>query len=294
MNPYNDVLKRLESGYATFSPQLRRAAKWILDNPDTVAFNSVRSIADEIGVTSTTMVRLVKQLGFQRYNEFRECFRQNYARGTTGFTDRAKWLQEISRGQGDAALVREVATSSLANIEELFSDTDTGLLTEVADRIRTAPATHIVCSGAPRWVTAAFQCVAYMAAPTLLPPRPTGGPIIDDYLRVKPGDLALCVMVQPYALETAKASDFVKRQGATIVALSDSRASPLAPLADYFIKIPSNSPQFFPSLIAMLTVLETLTALMVARCDAETAERIEEFDRLRAAEGTWWVPGRTG
>ena len=152
--------------------------------------------------------------------------------------------------------------------------------------------THLVVSGAPRWVAAAFQCVAYMAAPTLLPPRPSGGPIIDDFLKVKPGDVALCVMVQPYGAETAKAAAFAKRRGARIVALTDSRASPLAPLADYFVRIPSTSPQFFPSLIALLTVLETLTALMVARCDKATSERIEEFDRLRRAEGVCWEPGR--
>ena len=84
--------------------------------------------------------------------------------------------------------------------------------------------THLVVSGAPRWVAAAFQCVAYMAAPTLLPPRPSGGPIIDDFLKVKPGNVALCVMVQPYGAETAKAAAFAKRRGARIVALTDSRA----------------------------------------------------------------------
>ena len=91
--------------------------------------------------------------------------------------------------------------------------------------------------------------------------------------------------------KTAKAAAFAKRRGARIVALTDSRASPLAPLADYFVRIPSNSPQFFPSLIALLTVLETLTALMVARCDRATSQRIEEFDRLRRAEGVCWEPG---
>jgi DNA-binding MurR/RpiR family transcriptional regulator len=294
MSAYGNTLKRLELSYATLSPQLRRAAKWILDHPETVAFGSVRSLAHDAGVTSTTMVRLAKQLGFERYEEFREGFRRKYESDTPSFTDRARWLREMSRGGVEAELVHEVAVSSLTNLEELFRETDPALLTEIADRIRQAPHTHLLAAGAPRWVTAAFQTVAYMAAPRLLPPRTSGASIIDDFLSVRPGDLALCIMVQPYLNETAKAADFAKRRGATIVALTDSRASPLAPLADYFVKIPTNSPQFFPSLIAIMAVLETLTALMVARCDGETSQRIEEFDRLRRAEGLCWEPGGQG
>jgi DNA-binding MurR/RpiR family transcriptional regulator len=290
---YEQTLKCLEAGYSGYSSQLRLAAKWILDHPQSVVFKSIRGLADDAGVTSTTMMRLVKRLGFSGYDEFRECFRQNHVSGASELTDRARGLREMIRGGGDVAVVREVATSSLVNLEQLFRETDTALLTEIADIIREAPSTHLVVSGAPRWIAAAFQCVAYMAAPTLLPPRPSGGPIIDDFLKVKPGDVALCVMVQPYGAETAKAAAFAKRRGARIVALTDSRASPLAPLADYFVKIPSTSPQFFPSLIALLTVLETLTALMVARCDRATSERIEEFDRLRRAEGVCWEPGST-
>jgi len=292
MNTHEQVLKRLEAGYTAYSPQVRRAAKWVLDHPDSVAFNSVRSIADDAGVTATTMVRLVKQLGFAGYEEFRACFRRKYVSKTVGFTDRARLLREMGRGGGAAVLVREVATSALANIEQLFRETSIELLTEIADKLRTAPRTHLVVSAAPRWIAAAFQTVAYMAAPTLLPPRTTGGHLIDDLLKIQPGDLALCIMVEPYATETAKGAHFAKARGATIVALSDSRASPLAPLADYFVKIPSNSPQFFPSLIGLLTVLETITALMVARCDRAAGQRIEEYDRLRRAEGLCWEPGK--
>lgn len=287
---YGQVLDRMETEYASFSPQIRRGAKWILDNPNAVAVTSMRRVASLAGVTPTTMSRLTKRLDFESYDEFRDCFKMAVLAPAHGFKDRAQWLQEIEGGGGDAAVIREVATASLANLEGLFSTADTELLTQIADLIRQSPNTYLVVSGALRWLTACFQYVTRMAVPNLHPPRPTGGPIIDDFLEIKPGDVALALMIEPYAKETAQAANFAKRRGATIIALTDSRASPLIALSDLFVVVPIKSPQFFPSLLGILAILETLTALIVARSDRATIERIADIDRMRTEEGVYWVP----
>ena len=54
---YVQVLDRMESEYSSFSPQIRRGAKWILDNPKAVAVTSMRHVASLAKVTPTTMSR---------------------------------------------------------------------------------------------------------------------------------------------------------------------------------------------------------------------------------------------
>jgi DNA-binding MurR/RpiR family transcriptional regulator len=284
----DEILAALTERYASLSPKLARAAKLVLDDPTFIAFNSVRSVARNAGVTPTTMVRLAREIGFERYEEFRACFQRSIADERSGLGGRARRLHEIGTTGSADRLVQDVLTSTMSNIEEMLCKPIVEKLVVVSDLIKKSSNTHLVAAGAPRWIASAFYASAYMAAPSLRPPRTTGASIIEDYLQVKKGDLALCFMVQPYGAESAAAAQFVKKRGATIVAFSDSLTSPLAPLADQFILVPTDSPQLFPSLIGILTVLETLTALLVARADKDVLARIEEFEKLRKSEGLYW------
>ena len=101
-------------------------------------------------------------------------------------------------------------------------------------------------------------------------------------------------MVEPYASETAQAANFAKQRGATVISLTDSRVSPLVPISDFIVFVSTKSPQLFPSLIGMLAALETITALIVARSDRATIDRIDNIDSMRIAEGVYWKPIKKG
>lgn len=291
--PFDKILQRIEMEFENFSPQIRRGAKWILDNPNAVAVTSMRQIAGQANVTPTTLIRLAKRLDFDTYDSFRDCFKNAMLGTTPAFKDRAQWLQEIESGGGESAVIQKLATASLGNLEQLFSTADTELLTEIADQLRLAPNVYLIVSGALRWLAASFQYFTHMAVPNMHPPRPSGGPIIDDFLDVKPGDVGLALMIEPYAKETAQAAKFAKQRGATIIAITDSRVSPLVSLSDLCVIVPTKSPQFFPSLLALLAALETLTALIVARSGDSTYERIAQIDRLRTEAGIYWEPNNS-
>jgi DNA-binding MurR/RpiR family transcriptional regulator len=289
-----EILDLMANEFSQFSPQIQRCAKWILDNPNAVAVTSMRQLASTAGVTPTTLVRLIKRLGFDSYNMFRDRFKMAMLEPVPVFKDRAQWLQEIEGSGGDVAVIREVATASLSNLEALFSSADTENMTNIADQIRQSPNTYLVVSGALRWISASFQYVTRMAVPNLHPPRPSGGPIIDDLIEINPGDVALALMVEPYANETAQAANFAKQRGATVISLTDSRVSPLVPISDFIVFVSTKSPQLFPSLIGMLAALETITALIVARSDRATIDRIDNIDSMRIAEGVYWKPIKKG
>lgn len=80
------ILVRLRDAFNSLSPQLRQAARYLLDRPDEVAFSSMRQIAGRAGVQPATMVRLAQRLG---YDELSEPFRNELRRRPTGYGMRA-------------------------------------------------------------------------------------------------------------------------------------------------------------------------------------------------------------
>jgi hypothetical protein len=59
------VLAQIAGALEGLSPQLRRAARHLLDHPDRVAMVSMRRLADEAGVVPASFVRLAERLGFE-------------------------------------------------------------------------------------------------------------------------------------------------------------------------------------------------------------------------------------
>lgn len=56
-------------------------AKFTLSHPYDVAFASAREVAERAGVSTTTVMRLVNDLGFEKYAAFQKLFREELRRG---------------------------------------------------------------------------------------------------------------------------------------------------------------------------------------------------------------------
>ena len=66
-----------------------------------------------------------------------------------------------------------------------------------------------------------------------------------------------------------------------------SYASPLALVAHHSLVCPTHTPQLFQSNAAVISLLETLTALLVARGGEQARGRIENFHDRRFAAGVY-------
>ena len=96
---------------------------------------------------------------------------------------------------------------------------------------------------------------------------------------------------EPYRSEVVETLDTAARQGATIVAITDSHGSPIAPNAEHVLITPSETPQFFPSTLAAAALLETLASFIVADADTDVVSAIDRFHQRRYDLGVYWKGG---
>ena len=95
MSDFDAVLDQLTTTYPQLSPQLKRAAKYVLDCPAEVAINSMRKVALSADVGPSTMLRLAKRLGYESYEDFRLPFREALRSGGGSFTGRVEMLRSL-------------------------------------------------------------------------------------------------------------------------------------------------------------------------------------------------------
>ena len=137
------ILSRLTNAYDGLSPELRKAAGYVIDNPNDVGVSSIREISDAASVTPNTFVRLAKSMGFDGYEELRSPFREQLRSGSVNFTDRARWLQSLSHEGHLGPLYADMVKAAIDNIEQTFSNIDVESLTKQpmrsGTRVRSLP-----------------------------------------------------------------------------------------------------------------------------------------------------------
>jgi DNA-binding MurR/RpiR family transcriptional regulator len=124
-----------------------------------------------------------------------------------------------------------------------------------------------------------------MAIPQLQMPRTSGSGLIEGLIPVTEDDIVLLLAYQPYARHGIEAAEFALSRGARLIYLTDSKAAPLASKAEVLILQKTGSPQFFPSMVSVMSAIETLIAVIVARSGDDAIENIARYSQFRKESG---------
>ncbi len=286
-----NLLAHITQRYPELSPQLRQAAKIALERPEDVALRSMRALAGEAGVPPSTMVRLAKALDQPSYEAFRRVFQEALRTSGTDFVARAEWLQRLPEGGRASGVVGGMAEAILSNVEAAFRGNEPATLAAAAEKLRTARTAYVVGIGGMHAPAAYFHYVARMTRPNVVLAQPLMASMVDELAGIGAKDAVLVLSVAPYAAQSVETAAFAKASGAHVIALTDSRAAPLAPLAGTLLLVPTATPQFFPSQAATIALLETLIALLVSSGDKAVLGRLEEVEQHRRRAGVYWPRG---
>ena len=281
------VLAALAEGLQDLTPELRKAAAYVLENPNDVGVSSIREIAGAAQVKPNTFVRMARNFGFDGYDDFREPFREEIRRGGMNFPDRARWLQSLSRGGQFGKLYADMAASAISNIEETFSATDAKQLKAAADAIVRSRRAFILGVGVNQALARNFAYLADMAVDNIMAIPRDGSLAVDDISRATRRDVLIAITFKPYRAEIIDAVNLARELGLTIIGISDSPASPIVAGSQHGFVVQTDTPQFFTSITATCAFLETLMAFVIAQAGDTVASNIERFHQRRHTLGIY-------
>lgn len=282
------VLTALSDALEDLTPELRKAAAHVLENPYEVGISSIREMADAAGVKPNTFVRLGRSIGFEGYDDFREPFREEIrSGGKANFPDRARWLQEMRQQGRMGGIYADMVSAAIRNIEDTFAGIGEEQLRAAAEDIWTCRQVFVLGVGVNN---ANARNFAYLASTGMVQfhaiPRPGSVPV-DDLAWADERDVLIAITCQPYRREVIEAVEVAREQNVKIVGISDSRASPLITNADHGFVVAVDTPQFFPSSVSTIALLETLLSFVIAAASPQIVERVEKFHERRHQLGIY-------
>jgi len=285
--PYPDTVRLLMDSYSTLTPELQKAARFMVENPDEIGLSSMRSVAAKAGVKPATISRLSKALGFTAYDELREPFRSRLRRNEPEFATRLQAIQR--RGADDAGnLFAEFRALEIDNLERTLSDANFSIMSEAAKTMHGSRRVYVLgLRGA--YAPAFLFHYAYQLFQDNSQFLDTTAGIFADQLRgISEEDSLFVVSFSPYTQMTIDAVEYAADAGARIVTLTDSIVSPAANKATHTIIVKNQSASFYHSFTSALSATQALTALLVAQAGGDAVDIIEKAERQLSRISAYW------
>ncbi|MEM6635137.1 MAG: MurR/RpiR family transcriptional regulator [Pseudomonadota bacterium] len=286
-NVSSELLARLADELPGFPTETRKAATYVLENPQDVGVSTVREIAEAARVKPNTMVRMARAIGFEGYDDFRAPFREEIRNGTASLPDRAKWLQDLEARGEMGALYADVVGSGLRNIEETFAAISEEELRAAAHTVWHSRQVFVLGVGVMNAKARYFTALAATGLKDLHAVPRAGSTPADDLAWADERDVLIAMTTHPFRREIVDAVEQARHQGVKVVALSDSLASPIFHGAAHCFRVAVDSPQFFPSSVALTMLLETLLSFVIAQASPNIVQRVQAFHDRRHRLGIY-------
>ncbi len=254
---------RIVQRYEGLSPRLKQVAAYALEHPNDIGLETLAVIAKRCKVQPSTIVRFAKTFGYDGASEMQKLFRDellslapspSYADRIRQFNDRAGHVES----QTPSELLREFTEGNIAALQHLNETTRQADLERAVRMIGDAEAVYLV--GLRR----SFPVAAYLAYALRHADKRAylidglAGMLVEQSTMLGAKDLLIATSFRPYAQQTADIVNEAHGRGAKIIALSDSRLSPIARNADLCLEVKDAEYRKFRSLTASLCLAQTL------------------------------------
>ncbi|BBK45334.1 (Fe-S)-cluster assembly protein [Allostella vacuolata] len=285
------VRGRLEAILPDLPPQLRSAARFVLNEPASIALYPLRDLAARARVSPATLVRLAGQLGFASYKAFRDVMRDGLHTAAARYSSGAQQLQERPRRGGGQAAWRAACEIQAGHMAGMLRSIPAAAVEAAASCLAGARTVYVLGLRANHAPALYFHYVVrtFRAQAVLLDGG--HGTLVDELAGAGGDDALLAISYEPYAREAVRLVAHARRAGVRVIALTDQPWSPIAQDADHLFLLPTAGASFYQSMVPTLTLLEALVSLLVARGGRPLVERVEAEFRRREEFGVYWRDG---
>ena len=263
----------IRARYGELSKRLQQVAAFVLDNKNSVAFETVSVIAEQADVPPSTFIRFANAFGFSGFNEMKQLFRNSLLEETSSYTERVKLMKKLDNEseppEKPIDILREFSRANSSAMDQLVTQTSPEQLEKAVELLSTANNIYVVGLGR------SFSAASYLVyALRHLNKRAflidgLGGMFKEQLAMVKSTDIVIAISFSPYAKETTMISDALAKNGIKQVIITDSQISPLAPFSDVCFVVKEAKVDAFRSQAATLCLAQALAVSLAFKNDPE-------------------------
>ena len=283
----NFILSKVDLKNHKLSKGHKKLAQYITENYDKAAFMTASKLGENVGVSESTVVRFATEIGFKGYPELQKELQQMIKSKLT-----AVQRMEVSSsliGENDA--ITKVLNGDIELIRDTLEQISAEEFTKAVETINKAKRIYIL---GVRSSAALASFLYFYLNPVfeniVLVDTSSGSEMFEQMFRIGEDDVCVAISFPRYSKQTINALRFIHDRGTKIIAITDSKDSPIAEFAHNLLVAKSDMVSVVDSLVAPLSLIN---ALIVAVTFSRKDEVYSNYNKLESIWDEYQVYEKT-
>lgn len=268
INAHYDGLTRAE----------RQLAGSLLENYPVSGLGSITTVAENAGVSTPTVARMVQKLGFKGYGDFQaQLHHELEATLSNPIAKHDRWALNAP----GTHILNRFADAVMNNMRQTLADLDTAAFDEVvklmSDRKR---AVYFVGGRITGALAEYFFTHMQVIRPKTMLMSTNSGAWPQHVLNMTAGDVLVIFDIRRYEADMVTLAQVAKQSGVNIILFTDPWTSPVAKHARHSFRVHIEAPSAWDSSVVTLFVVETLIEAIQSSAWDETRQRMNTLEGL--------------
>ncbi len=286
MIPDGDFLRRLQEAYPGLAPVFRKLAAYIAENYRQAAFLSSRQLAARAGVSPATVVRFAWELGYSGFAAMRAAIQERLNFELTA-TER---LHLVRDGGQPLPLSRRIIEADIANLRLLQRELVDPRFDLFVSAVCQADRVLVVGLRFLRPLAEYFAYSLNKVRPGVRAVTVADSTVFDELQFLTERDLLVLIAFARYPRDILAIGRRAAERRVPVVAITDSRLSPVLPFARCHLIAKSELLDFAGSLVAPMALVNCIVSEAGLRLGEAALARLEQFEEAAEACQTYVSP----
>lgn len=209
---------------ANLSEKEQAVMEKILSNISNTVFLSGAQLAEYCDVSAPYITRLVRKLGYTKFSEFKEVLSERYRRATSPYD----MFQSFAGESEMTDVVKESVLQDIGNITAMEKLLDVNVLDRAVDAIDRCSTVYGVAMFASEVAIHMLEHYLWRLNKPFIEATGIGLSKKIEFSGIGPNDVLIAFSSQRVLKEVRDAAVMARRRGATVIAITDNAANPLA------------------------------------------------------------------
>ncbi len=272
-----NLISRIEQQWPSFSKGQRLIAKYITEHYDKAAFMTAYRLGQTVGVSESTVVRFASVLGFDGYPRLQKAMQELIRSKLTS----VQRIEVTSARMEYEEVINNIMSCDIDNIRQTLEEIPRDAFLGAVDEIVNARRVYILGAGSCRSLAmfaSYYLKLMLVDVQTIYTSSETE--MFEDMLHINSQDVAVVISFPRYSSKSVKAMHFAHSRNAKVIAITDSKMSPIAEYASYLLLAHSDMATIVDSLVAPLSIINGLIVAISLNKKEEIKSRLIELEKL--------------
>ena len=272
-----DLFSQIKNKLPEMSKGHKSIAGYILEHYDKAAFMTAAKLGATVGVSESTVVRMATELGFDGYPALQRAL-QDVMRNKLTAVQR---IDVTSDQIGDSDIMEKVLNLDIERIRKTLEESSKEDFNSCVDKIMNSKNIYIIGARSAASLATFIKYYFNLIFPNVkLVTASTASEMFEQILRIDHNDVIIGISFPRYSNQTVTALRYAKTHGAKVIAITDSKSSPLVPYSDNVLIARSDMASFVDSLVAPVSLINALIVAVSIRARDRVTETFEKLETI--------------